>query len=668
MNFLTDPFFLEQLDSLPVKEQFIRITCLSWDEEVIQSIEGKVISGNLNIDANSSMRRTANLTMFAEQYKNDLTEIDHLIAINRKIRLQKGIKNTVPNYHYNVTTSSGVQQYTIDYQKEYGQVVWFPLGIYVIFDPSISRSTAGVTISIQLKDKMCLLNGDAGGMLPAAVSFHDRQTIDDQGNVVIDKPLISEIISQAVHHFGKQKLSNIVVEDLQDEIKQVMRWMGEDPLYYYEVSTTSSNEENHYTLDRAQAEARVPNEYIYTYEFGQEVGYILTPFTYPGQLVTDIGSTVCTVLDQIIHLMGNYEYFYDVQGRFIFREIKNYLNTTYTTEQLNKYTDNFTYGNYQIDLTNGKSSYNFSGTKLVSAFSNSPSYSNIKNDFMVWGVRTTTDGIEIPIRYHLAIDKKPQMNEEGYYQQHKAILYIDEEDGLYKARVPSVEEEAAGAYTVVQTKDWRQELYYQGLEAEPTGSDYNYYYIELINEWPKLYDLNTQKFREEFLKYPASADFYLDMIDNDAAVGQYNVQNIGRRSIVVAEDEINCVFEAKVPDIVFINIDDKDLNITEYRNNLDLRGQKWVQVANDIYSMLYIGGMQNSCYQRICDMLYQYTNMNESISLTTIPLYYLDVNTRITVNDEGSGIFGDYMISSISVPLDVNTTMAINCYRCLQKI
>ena len=84
--------------------------------------------------------------------------------------------------------------------------------------------------------------------------------------------------------------------------------------------------------------------------------------------------------------------------------------------------------------------------------------------------------------------------------------------------------------------------------------------------------------------------------------------------------------------------------------------------------MLYIGGMQNSCYQRICEMLYQYTNMNETISLTAIPLYYLDVNTRITVDDEGSGIFGDYMVSAISLPLDISGTMSMNCYRCLQKI
>ena len=67
-------------------------------------------------------------------------------------------------------------------------------------------------------------------------------------------------------------------------------------------------------------------------------------------------------------------------------------------------------------------------------------------------------------------------------------------------------------------------------------------------------------------------------------------------------------------------------------------------------------------------MLYQYTNMNESISLSAIPMYYLEPNTRITVRDDAAGVNGDYMISSISLPLDVESAMQINAYRCLHKI
>jgi len=96
--------------------------------------------------------------------------------------------------------------------------------------------------------------------------------------------------------------------------------------------------------------------------------------------------------------------------------------------------------------------------------------------------------------------------------------------------------------------------------------------------------------------------------------------------------------------------------------------QDWVQVDETIYSLLSIGGSQNSCYERICDMLYQYTNMNESITISALPIYYLEPNTRITVQDDAAGISGDYIISSISLPLDVESTMNLSCYRALSKI
>ena len=48
--------------------------------------------------------------------------------------------------------------------------------------------------------------------------------------------------------------------------------------------------------------------------------------------------------------------------------------------------------------------------------------------------------------------------------------------------------------------------------------------------------------------------------------------------------------------------------------------------------------------------------------------FSFEPNSRITVYDEKSGIFGDYIIKSISLPLDVTSTMSINAYKALQKI
>jgi len=52
-------------------------------------------------------------------------------------------------------------------------MLWFPQGTYVIIAPNISHSSGGINISLTLHDKMALLNGECGGILPASVVFHE---------------------------------------------------------------------------------------------------------------------------------------------------------------------------------------------------------------------------------------------------------------------------------------------------------------------------------------------------------------------------------------------------------------------------------------------------------------------------------------------------------------
>lgn len=699
-DFLKDQYFLKQLDELRLKEQFVRLTVLSWTEEAVSEIQGKAISGSLTLDGTSSVRRTASFTMFAEEKENDLSHIDQDLSINRKVRLEIGFRNTVPTYMYDTRDekTNEVTHHYVNYKELYGDIVWFPLGIFVIFDPSISHQVQqGVTISISLKDKMCLLNGDAGGVIPASVTFSERE--DSNGD--IQKPLISQIIFELVNHFGAEDAAKIVIEDIDDKIKQVMKYTGSNPIYYLET-TGGTVTTRRFFLDRTEAlnaaAATGQNESdIVTFDYGEDIGFVLTDFVYPGELTCDPGDTVTNVLDKIIAVLGNFEYFYDVYGNFHFQEIKNYLNTTYTTTVMNELNES---PSYDVDFSSGKSVYTFEGTKLINAVTNAPAYSNVKNDYMVWGVRKSADGqTQIPVRYHLAIDHKPEVGQEHY------VNFYQDDFGITRAgaeftftynstsEFPNPGAEATlyivgnlnnrqfyrwskdrGYYQVEQddcmvtTVDWRQELYYEGVEAQDTGTDRPYYFAELLSEWPKLFNLKTQQFYDSVKENPSGIDFWLDMIDDTAEVGEYSVDNIGRRGVVVQQDQINCVFEQEVPDLVFIDINQDEAAMRQEKRECDATGQDWVQVDSTIYSLLTIGGSQNSCYERICDMLYQYTNMSQSITISAIPIYYLEPNTRITVRDDAAGINGDFMISSISLPLDVESSMSISAYQCKQKI
>ena len=92
------------------------------------------------------------------------------------------------------------------------------------------------------------------------------------------------------------------------------------------------------------------------------------------------------------------------------------------------------------------------------------------------------------------------------------------------------------------------------------------------------------------------------------------------------------------------------------------------QVAAETYNALYPGGTYNSCYQNVRQLLTNYTNYNESISVSCLPIYHLEPNTRVSFNDPESGIYGDYIINTISFNLGNAGTMSITAKKVIEKI
>lgn len=676
--YLRDKNFLKTIDRISLKEEFAKITILNWQERPIEDIQGKVSSGTLNINGNSSLRRTCNLTILIDENSSNITSVKNSLSINKKIKLDIGIKNNTSQY------------------SEY-DIIWFPLGTYIISSVSITNTNSQITsASLQLKDKMCLLNGECGGLLPASVTFSSYDVLDANGAYQTEQPTIYTIIKYVVNYFGGEQLPKILISDVDERVRKVMKWTGSNPLYITQYTSTTSGVQYGATTDKEQVDEALAAGRIdsYTeYKSGQDVGYIYTDFVYPGELIGDAGNSVCDILDKIKSALGNYEYFYDLDGNFIFQEIKNYLNTSKSTTDLNDMEQN----DYLIDITKGKSVYTFDDSFLISSYSNAPQYSMIKNDYIVWGMREdATTGATYPIRYHLAIDTKPQTG-----NTYKVFFYDDPDDGVRKAKRPiqfstrdgfpaqgaedtfylaldtntvykwDTEQNTYVMFATqtkdITTTDWRTELYLSGAQAEGFSLDTNNYYTELNNEWPKMYDIENGEFYEEYEKGPSSLDYFLDFIDSSAAIGELSISNIGKRSKIVVDEDINCIFEREIPNLVMIDASQDSSIVTEQREEAQRKGQDYIQVTGAIYNLLATGGAQNSAFERVKELIYQYTSYNESITLQCLPIYYLDVNQRITVNDSKSNIYGDYMINSISIPLNISSMMTISATRALER-
>ena len=169
------------------------------------------------------------------------------------------------------------------------------------------------------------------------------------------------------------------------------------------------------------------------------------------------------------------------------------------------------------------------------------------------------------------------------------------------------------------------------------------------------------------VKAPNNLLYFIDFLEPANELSDYSIDVLGPKVHSIQQDTINKIFESSVPNIIILNIGG-DPN--ERQKNIDRceeEGQSFSNVDNNIYSKI---AKNTSGYSAINsrDLLYQYTDYNSSISIQSIPIYYLDVNRRITVNDRVSNIYGDYIIKSISLPLDGKSTMAISAIKALERI
>lgn len=707
--------FLQEIDNFINQKQYVKITLLNWNEEPIKEIQGELSGGSISKDGSSSVRRTCSLTAIVDRGEYNIEDSKMDFAINKKIYIECGIKNYSKHY------------------KDY-PILWFPQGVFFISNFSItSNVSSNISISLTLKDKMCGLNGEVGGTFPAAVILDEMDTQSPTGQFVHQKILIYDIIQEIVHHYGGEPLNNILIEDVPNRIKRVMRWTGENPLYLKAISADG------YTWYEGLLDKPSDMTGVKQYNTNEDVGYTYADFVYDTELTANLGESVVTVLDKIKQYLGNYEYFYDEFGVFHFREIKNYLNTTQSKILL----DDMDAKDYLAETTTGKTVYSFSDKTNIISITQNPQYANIKNDYVIQGLRKRTNSnASVLVRYHLAIDRKPIVGntyknlllyEEADTNLIKAayplslgkdeelpqpgnfnIIYRVEEDGeskfyywedeVYKeVKVKKYYSSASEGYT---TKDWRTELYLQGLLAKNLGTDagqyyakiqdsfganlgesfiddiyrqqqqnkvdVDYYFEELDAFWPQIYNLETQKFygeEEDKAAYTSSladGNYYLDFIDPyTSGLGEFSIANIGRRTLAIQNDDVNCIFQPEVPDIVFLNTDDDDIDIQ--RDECDRKGQPYSQVKSNIYQALATGGFKNGAFDQIKYQLYLHTNYQKTLSLSALPVLYLEPNSRVEINDATTNAQGDFMAQSISIPLGAGNSMSVTLNQCLER-
>lgn len=725
-SYMLDTNFLTNLQSHRHREIFARVTLLSWEELPIERIEGKVTGGSINIDGNSSVRRTCSLNLVAKEININ----NFLWGLNSKFYLEIGLTNKV--------------------NPIYPEIIWFKQGMFIATGLNISYATNNYSISLNGKDKMCLLNGEVGGSFPQTIDFGTEEYVEklDNGEATrtIKKIPVINIMREMLQNYGNELAKNIILKDIEDNGLELIDYKGKPDLYLIKEETTQiyiniildtnvkvydAEDGTMYTISTIpNYEPLVGNDLtrielipgtkvtfvpgsneLYTVSkvsYGTAMGYRLTELVYPQDLIANVGETVVSILDKIKSFLGDFEYFYDIDGRFIFQKKPIYMDHTWNSQskQLEVAV---------IQQEDASIAYHFNDSNLITSFGNQPNLLNARNDYTVWGTKKGVSGAEIYIHARYAIDHKPKvyvsmdMSDTGDKTERRpqTVYYSDSRFANIKEDLPHKE------------VDWREVIYQMALDYRrfyhsdnflyevaknnkfyldnefydlfPYGkTGYEQYYTDLGPDagvdiegksfWRQLYNIDGT-WNMEKLEDIEHLIFWFDFLEcENTSVESIGVPTIGDRAKSVNDSNVKSIYYREVPNILFVQESDKistrwdqsqtasDENTPQSWNYDYKPGYVYVQLPEYLENMFSISTRGKSAMSAIDEMLYSMSYCVESVNISAIPVYSLQPNTRISVSDQNSGIEGEYLVSRLTIPLTYNGTMSITATKAVDTI
>lgn len=818
-EYLSNPVILNYVSRLQVQTQWTQITVLNNQDLPLKTIQGHATGGSITLNSSSAVRRTGSLTLVVDSYNkdtrpliadldimNEVTNIQSLISMNKRVQIEIGIENTGNDY--------------VDFD-----IFWIPLGFFIISNASVSYTNSGIQVSLKLNDKMALLNGEEGGTFGHPLQLSPIELTD--GSKEYAK--IRDLIRKLVVDIGGLPAWQVEIDDIPHYIEQAITWT---PSYYIQRTTASQQKETfdqqittpygviasverttneqgyynsdvtiivksdinssgynsfvsalaaarnnektefitlseyythasytynksqindswHITIDQSGVTFQVPEwndggpasvkqitlfvsavinitpkpvvesiplnfaynentkEYqiiksnptttsnIIKYEDGQYIGYKLENFVYPTnkELSIQAGETIYSALEKIRNVLGNYEFFFDVDGMFHFQEIKNYLNEG---SALDDWEDALS-EKYFLKTREDKVVYSFEDAVLISSYSNNPSYTQIKNDFNVWGENSSG----LPIRFHLLLDK---FNEEEvcYWESDSFFYLLIRPLKIQLSNITTVTKKhiKPSNQKYIITEDWLSRLFFEVKIKQQKNQQLSLLEQEVLDCVPSSYELvhmgnGEYKMRIINQDVPYAID-RININDLDPEVldiSDFAISDIGQRTKVFSDKEIGTLFAfspGDIPQILFIDSEGQDnlintslpssyiitniqteelentATITEvYKNKL---GETITSPPSFTNNVSFYNKQQNNAYDALRMSIHEHLSYNNNISIQTMPVYHLDVNQRIEVENDESDIHGHYIIKSITIPLALNGMMSINAQKAIERI
>ena len=125
----------------PTRHLRVKIDIINEHNNIVNSLQGISISGDVNINSTSTYRRSGSISVLIDKKHNLIPSPSSNIWFNKRVGISIGIE---------------------DYM---GDTIWFNLGRFAILDCNLSFSPSELLMTLNLADLMAFLDGNLGGSL-----------------------------------------------------------------------------------------------------------------------------------------------------------------------------------------------------------------------------------------------------------------------------------------------------------------------------------------------------------------------------------------------------------------------------------------------------------------------------------------------------------------------
>lgn len=188
--------------------------------------------------------------------------------------------------------------------------------------------------------------------------------------------------------------------------------------------------------------------------------------------------------------------------------------------------------------------------------------------------------------------------------------------------------------------------------------DYEYY---PDNHWAYIVD-----------EAPYSLLFWLEFLDTDGDISRFSVPQIGPRQVAKNDSSVRAITYESVPNILFVyNSASKDLQSKIDRLNAyngENTGYTYIYLPDRYRALFTISTQGKTAKDAIDELLYNNTHTMETMSIASLPIYYLEPNKRIYIQDEALGLDNDFIVNKITIPLTYNGTMSLQVSKTVNRL